>query len=219
MADLNVMLVEHAKSGLKTRLDAAVTNGDTEEAGKVAAEMAKLELATAPAPKAGPAYGNTEITAELDKLPWFGIDPKKSARVVELGKTMNPKKFSTAAEFTAALVKAVDEEFKPAGGKTEDDEEEPEEEAEPEDEETPKPKPKPRRSDAPGEADTTGARARRTAGPWAKLSDAPADVAKEIRRMTDKHLSSGATKESREKFISNALEASYGQHQRNKARK
>ena len=42
MPDLNVMLLEHAKSGLQAELDAAVTNGDTEGARK-AADTAESE--------------------------------------------------------------------------------------------------------------------------------------------------------------------------------
>jgi hypothetical protein len=106
------MLLEHAKSGLQTELDAAVTNGDTETARKVADKISALNSAAAPKPPTG--FGDAEIRAELNKLPWFGVDPKKSGRTIELGKTMDPKKFGTAAEFTTALVKVVDEEFKPA---------------------------------------------------------------------------------------------------------
>ena len=94
----------------KLNPDTAVTNGDTDAARKIADRISALNSASAPKPST--AYGDTEIRAELNKLPWFGVDPKKSGRTIELGKTMDPKKFGTAAEFTAALVKAVDEEFK-----------------------------------------------------------------------------------------------------------
>ena len=211
MPDLNVMLLEHARSGLQAQLDAAVTNGDAEAARKVADELGKLTSATAPK---APPYGDVEIRAELDKLDWFGTDPKKSGRVIELGKTMNPKKFGTASEFAAALVKAVDEEFKPAVAAVVEDEEG--EEGEDEGDDSPKPAKKPRASDGPAEGDTA-ARARRTSGPWVKMSDAPADVQKEIKRTADKF--APKTKEGREKYVEKALEAQYAAHQRNKGKK
>jgi hypothetical protein len=109
--DLNMMMREQARNGLQAQLDAAVTNGDTEAARKVAKDIAALEVSTAP--KSAP-YGSEDIKAELNKQDWFGVDPKKSAKAMEFGKTMDLAKFPTAAAFAAAVVKAVDEEFKPA---------------------------------------------------------------------------------------------------------
>lgn len=208
MPDLNVMLLEHAKSGLQAELDIAVTNGDTEAARKAADKIAKLETATAPRPSTG--FGDAEIRAELNKLPWFGVDPKKSGRTIELGKTMDPKKFGTAAEFTAALVKIVDEEFKPAASTTETDEEREAREAEEAEAAAAKEK-KLRASDGPVDGDAGGTRTRRTSGPWVKISDAPADVQKEINRTADKF--APKTKEGREKFVAKALEAHYNKAQ------
>ncbi len=74
MPDLNVMLLEHANSALRAELDTAVTNGDTEAARKAADKIAKLEAAAVPRPSTG--FGDAEIRAELNKLPWFGVDPK-----------------------------------------------------------------------------------------------------------------------------------------------
>jgi hypothetical protein len=217
MPDLNVMLLEHAKSGLQTELDTAVTNGDTEAARKAADKMAKLELANAPRPPTG--FGDAEIRAELNKLPWFGVDPKKSGRTIELGKTMDPKKFSTAAEFAAALVKAVDEDLKPAGSATEPPENETDEERETreaKEAEEAKAK-KTRASDGPADGDASGTRTRRTSGPWVKMSDAPADIQKEINRTADKF--APKTKEGREKFVAKALEAHYTKAQLAKGKK
>lgn len=211
MADLNVMLLEHARTGLQSQLDAAVTAGDTDAARKAADELAKLSSATAPK---APPYGDAEIRAELDKLDWFGTDPKKSGRVIELGKTMNPKKFSTAAEFAAALVKAVDEEFKPAAAAAGEGDEEGEDETDEEGED--KKPPKKRATDGPTDGDA-GTRARRPAGPWLKISDAPADVQKEIKRTADKF--APKTKEGREKYVEKALEAQYAAHLRSKGKK
>lgn len=211
MADLNVMLLEHARAGLQTQLDAAVTNGDTEAARKVTTELEKL--AASNAPKAPP-YTPDDVQAELAKLDWYGTDPKKSARTVELGKSMSLKKFATAAEFAAALVKAVDEEFKPVGKApgAEDEEENEEDEGDGEGgAPAPKPKPKQRASDAPNDNDAGGVRSRRTSGPWLKMSDAPADIQKEVTRTADKF--APKTKEGREKYVVKALEAQYNAHQ------
>ncbi len=217
MPDLNVMLLEHAKSGLQAELDTAVTNGDTEGARKIADKISALNSAAAPKPST--AYGDAEIRAELNKLPWFGVDPKKSGRTIELGKTMDPKKFGTAAEFTAALVKAVDEEFKPAPKEPpegETDEEREAREAEEAEAAAAKAK-KPRASDGPADGDAAGTRTRRASGPWTKMSDAPADVQKEINRTADKF--APKTKEGREKFVAKALDAHYSKAQLAKGKK
>jgi hypothetical protein len=220
MTDLNVMMREHARTGLQTQLDAAVTNGDTEAARKITADMEKLAVSTAPK---APPYGDTEIKAQLEKAEWFGTDPKKSAKAIEFGKTMDPKKFATAEAFAAALIKSVEEEF-PAAKTTPKDGDEEDEPGDEEDEpgdgagaEKPA-KPKPRRTDAPGDADTVGRSARRT-GPWTKLADAPSDIQKEIKRSADKFISSTATKEQREGFINKALESHYAAHQRKTGKK
>jgi hypothetical protein len=208
--DLNMMMREQARSGLQTQLDAAVTNGDTAQARKLADDIAKLDVATAPKPAVG--YGDAEIRAELNKLDWFGTDPKKSAKAVEFGKTMDPKKFATAEAFAAAIVKAVDEEFKPAGSTApkEEDEEDPDG-----GEGEGKPAPKKRATDGPGENDRGPGTGRRTSsGPWAKLSDAPADIQKEIKRQADKFVPANAKKETRDGYISKALESHYREHQR-----
>lgn len=216
------MLLEHAKSGLQAELDTAVTNGDTEAARNAADKIAKLETAAAPRPPAG--FGDAEIRAELNKLPWFGVDPKKSGKTIELGKTMDPKKFGTAAEFAAALVKAVDEDLKPAGTVKERPENETEEEREAREKEeaaaaeADKNKNKPRASDGPTDGDASGTRTRRaSSGPWVKMSDAPADVQKEINRTADKF--APKTKEGREKFVTKALEAHYTKAQIAKGKK
>jgi hypothetical protein len=214
--DLNMMMREQARSGLQRELDDAVTNGDTEAAHKVSEKIAQLAVQTAP--KAGP-YTPDDIRAELDKQPWFGVDPKKSAKAMEFGKTMNLAKFATAAEFAAAVVKAVDEEFKPAAAAGAGDDEEDDDE---EDDEKPEGKGKAavRRTDAPGEGDASQRTIRRaSSGPWTKLADAPADVQREIKRAADKFVPARASKEQRDGYITKALESQYQIHQRNKAGK
>jgi len=215
--DLNMMMREQARNGLQAQLDAAVTNGDTEAARKVAKDIAALEVSTAP--KSAP-YGSEDIKAELNKQDWFGVDPKKSAKAMEFGKTMDLAKFPTAAAFAAAVVKAVDEEFKPA--KAADDAGEGDDGEGDDDTEKPEGKEKAavRRTDAPGEGDATQRTVRRaTSGPWTKMADAPADIQKEIKRSADRFVSAKAPKEQRESFIAKALESHYQTHQRNKAKK
>lgn len=218
MAELNTMLLEHARAGLQVQLEVATTNGDIDAVRKVTTELEKLAVSSAPK---APPYGHAEIQAELEKQDWFGVDPKKSARAVELGKSLSLKRFGTAAEFAAALVKAVDEEFKPAGsGGTGDAEDADAEDEETENENEPtgvaRPK-KPRASDGPGDGDAGAALARRKSGPWTKMSDAPSDVQKEINRTADKF--APKTKDGREKFVAKALEAQYNAAQTRKAKK
>ena len=224
MSDLNVMMREHALAGLNTQLDAAVTNGDTEAARKITADIAKLAMSTQPK---GPPYGDAEIRAELNKLDWFGVDPKKSGLAVQLGKDMNIHKFASAVEFAAALVKAVEAEGKPAAAaakapenETDEEREEREaEEAEAAAEAAAAAKAK-RKTDGPGEGDVgVRANARARTGPWTKLTDAPADVQKEIKRSADKFVSANAPKEQREKFIAKALESHHAAHLRTKGKK
>jgi hypothetical protein len=219
MTDLNVMMREQATLGLQSQLDAAVTAGDTEAARKVSVELAKLAVSAAPK---APPYGDVEIRAELDKQAWFGTDPKKSAKALEFGKTMDPKKFATAEAFAAAIVKAVDEEFKPPAVVKEPPENETDEEKEAREAEEAEAAEaavaakagKTRKTDGPGESDTGATRTTRRSGPWTKITDAPPDIQKEIKRSADKFVSKSATKEQRESFVSKALESHYAAHQR-----
>lgn len=221
MSDLNMMMRDQARAGLQLQLDKAVTDGDTAAATKIADDIAKLALSSAPK---APPYGDVEVRAELDKQAWFGTDPKRSAKAIEFGKTMDPKKFASAEAFAIAIIKAVDAEFKPAnataaGGDegTGGDDESPEDQGEDTLGEDPPVAKKPRRTDAPGEQEAIGRSGVRTAkGPWTKLSDAPADVQKEIKRAADKFVSSTAPKEQREKYVAKALESHYGQYVQSK---
>lgn len=203
MTDLNTMIREQAATGLQAQLDAAVTAGDTEAARKVSKQMTDLALATAP-----PAQVDVQaaIRAELDKQTWYGVDPKKSAKAIEFGKTMDPKKFETPKAFADAIIKAVDEEFKaaPAAGEDDDDDTGAAGGDDDDTEDPPVAKPR-RRTDAPGEGDTLNRSGQKKSGPWTKLSDAPVDVQKEIKRQADKFMPAGSTKEQRAKFEGDAL--------------
>ena len=218
MTDLNTMMRDQARAGLQVQLDTAVTNGDTEAARKIADQMNALAVQTAPK---APPYGDVEIRAALDKQEWFGTDPKKSKAALELGKNLDPKKFANAEAFAAAVVKAVEEEFKPAtparSGDEDPENEDPENE-DPENEdaenEPEKPAKKGRRTDGPNSADSANRSARRASGPWTKLTDAPAAIQTEIKRAADKFVPANAAKERRESFIAKALESQYAIHQR-----
>lgn len=223
--DLNVMMREQARNGLQSQLDVAVTNGDTAAATKIADDIAKLAVANAPK---APPFGDADIRAELEKAPWFGIDPKKSAKAAEFGRTMDPKKFATAALFAAALVAAVDAEFKPSVKTTEDgsgenDDTDLDDDTEDDDAaeiERKAAAAKKRKTDGPGEGDAGNRSTRRTtSGPWLKLTDAPANVQAEIKRSETKLLSSNVSKEQRAKFIAGALESHYAIFQRTKGKK
>lgn len=212
MTDITTMMREQAKAGLQVQLDNAVTNGDAEAARKITDQIAQLAVQTAPK---APPYSDAEIRAHLEKVEWFGVDPKKSAKAIEFGKTLDPKKFSTAEAFATALKKAVDDEFEPPAKNEPKSENEPDPENEPGEKE----KKAKRKSDGPGENDSGNSAQRRTSGPWEKLSDAPSDVQKEIKRQADKFVSANAPKEQREKFIKIALGSHYESHQRAKGKK
>lgn len=224
MTDLATLMRDQARAGLQTQLDTAVTEGNTEAARKITDQIAALAVQTAPKT---PPYGEAEIRAEMDKFPWFGVDPKKSGRALQLGKDLNPKKFPTAEAFAAAVAKAVEEESKPATSakkEGEDDENEGSEgaegeESEGEESEGKDKKVKVRRTDGPGSQEATNRTARRTSGPWAKLADAPKEVQTEIKRSAEKFVPADAPKERREGFIKKALESHYAVHQRANAGK
>jgi hypothetical protein len=223
MTDLNVVMREQAIAGLNSQLDAAVTNGDAEAARKITKQLTDIAVQTAPK---APPFGANDIYAELAKVEWYGIDPKKSAMAETFGKTMDVKKFATAAAFAAALVKAVDDEFKPPvkeGEEEDEDDGAPEGETAEQKTERLKAKEKPaarRATDAPGEGDTLGTRpGTRSTGPWAKVGDAPRDVQAEIKRAADKFVPKSATKEQRETYIAKSLESHYAAFQRNKGKK
>ena len=223
MTDLATMMRDSARAGLQTQLDAAVTEGNIEAVRKITADIEKLAISTAPK---APPYGDAEIRAQLDKQPWFGTDPKKSAKALEFGKTMDPKKFASADAFAAAIVKAVDDEFRSAvapkkegddaddadGDDADDADGDNADDADDKDVKDKSAK-KPRRTDGPSAGDG-GNRAARKTGPWTKVSDAPKEVQAEIKRSADKFVPANAPKERREAYVAKALESHYAAHQR-----
>jgi hypothetical protein len=209
MADIETMLRQQMQQTLTNQLDTATQAGDIAAVRKTAQQIAEFAAASAqPAKK--PAFTNDDIKKAIKaKAEWFGTDPRRSAKVVEFGKNMEPESFATADAFADAVIKAVDEEFKTA--KAED--EEPVEDEEPKEEEE---KPVARKkTDAPSGDTGRSATRGRSIGPWAKLSDAPKEVADQIRVFADKS-TRNATKEAKEKFITTALATAYATAQRKK---
>lgn len=202
MTDMATLMRNQLNQSLTNQLNAAVQAGDIAAAHAATKSIAELAAASVPqqAAATGPKFSNEDIRKNMAaKAPWFGTDPKKSAKAVEFAKNMEPTAFETVEKFSDALIKAVEDEFKPAA------EPEPEEETEEE---------KPvviKKTDAP--TGDTGRSASRSgsSGPWGKLSEAPKEVADNIKRQAEKFT---RTKEAKDKFIVTALGSAYADHQR-----
>jgi hypothetical protein len=210
MADNNLetMLRNQLQANLIFKLDSATQAGDIVAARRAAQELS--EFAIQHKPTDTPQFTNADIRAALKaKAPWFGVDPRRSARAVEFGKNMEPESFKSADEFATQLIKAVDDEY------DRETEEELEEMLDEEEEEEKKVARK--RTDAPsGEARRVIPR--RTSGPWMKLSDAPKEIAAQIKASSDK-FTRNVSKEQREKYIVTALNTAYAADQRAKGKK
>ena len=208
--DVEVMLRNQVQSNLTRQLDSAVQAGDINAARKATQQLQELAVTTVKKNGVVP-FNNEDIRNRLvEKAPWFGTDPRRSAKAVEFGKNMEPQRFKSAEEFADAVIKAVADEFDPVVEEEEEDDTEEKEEA--------KDKPVVRKkTDAPSSA---GARAvpRRSSGPWAKLSDAPKEIADSIKASADK-FTRNATKEQRDKYIATALGTAYNADQRAKGKK
>jgi hypothetical protein len=212
-ADIEAMVRNKLHSDLSRSLDSAVQVGDIQAARKATQQLQELALSTVKSTGKVP-FSNEDIRSSLKtKAPWFGVDPRRSARAVEFGKNMEPQNFKDADAFADALIEAVADEFDPK-----EDEGDNEEDDGPEEKETEEKKRVARKkTDAPSGA---GARAipRRSSGPWSKLSDAPKEVADMIKASADK-FTRNATKEQRQKYIETALGTAYSADQRAKGRK
>lgn len=203
--DLNAMMRQTTLDTLNSQHEAAVVNGDVAGAKAISDKIADFKIAIAPKPATG--FGDTEVKAELNKLDWFGADPKKSAKAMEFARNMSPAKFATPEAYVAAVVKAMEDDAAPApatGGADED-----------EDDDGVKPEPKAaRRTDGP-RADDTSARGRGAGGgAWVKLSDAPKDIQTRIKGQATKFLPANATDDQKKKFTERALSSAYADHQR-----
>ena len=116
MNDLATMLKQQMENNIAGRLGRrSGDRGRSDRAQGITKEYADLQVAAVPrAPVKTPPTKEQIMSAITAKAPWFGVDPKKSALVAELGKTMLPDRFETADAFADALLKAVEEHGKPA---------------------------------------------------------------------------------------------------------
>jgi hypothetical protein len=207
--DLQQMMRNKIHNDLLGRLDYATQSGDIQAARQAAAQLADFTAKNRPPDV--PAFTNADVRAAIKaKAEWFGVDPRKSAKVVEFGKNMEPASFKSAEEFADRIIKEVEKEYEEA-----DEEPDEEEEEEDEDEKLEKELKKVARkkTDAPS---SSGARAlprRASSGPWTKLSDAPKEIAQQIKAQADK-FTRNATEEQRKKYIATALGTAYNAEQR-----
>ena len=209
--DIDAIVNIKMQANLTHQLDAATQAGDIAAARKAANQIAEFALQNK-SPDT-PTFTNADIRKSLKaKAPWFGTDPRRSAKAVEFGKNMEPTNFKTPDEFADALIKSIREEF-------EDDDapEEVEDTEEKDDEEKEAEKKVRKKTDAPSSG-MARAVPRRTSGPWVKLSDAPREIADTIKSSADK-FTRNATKEQREKYIATALGTAYAADQRSRGKK
>lgn len=216
MADnLEQMLRSQLQAGLVYKLDSATQAGDIVAARKAAQELS--EFAVKNTPPNMQQFTNADIRASLKvKAPWFGVDPRRSAKAVELGKNMEPESFKSADEFADALIKAVKKDYVDEADEEVDEADETDE-ADEEEEEKEEKKAARRKTDAPSDS-TRRAVPRRSSGLWTKLTDAPKEIAQQIKASADK-FTRNATKEQREKYIATALGAAYTADQRSRGKK
>jgi len=215
MADLEQMLKNQVQANLTYALDSATQAGDIQAARKAAQQLQEFALSTVK-PADAPSFTNADIrTAIKAKAPWFGVDPRRSAKAVEFGKNMEPQSFKSAEEFAKAIIEAVEDDFKPP--EEDDEKEEYEKEDEEEDDEKEEKKVARKKTDAPSSS-MSRAVPRKSSGPWTKLSDAPKEVADTIKKASDK-FTRNATKEQRQKYVETALATAYAADQRSRGKK
>lgn len=201
--DIQALIHAQMQNNLARALDSAVQVGDINAARNATRQLS--EIAIEQAKKTTPQFTNADIRASLKiKAPWFGVDPRRSAKAVEFGKNMEPQSFKSADEFADELIRSVDEEFETVTEEHEEDEE-------------PEKKVVRKKTDAPS-GDTARAIPRRSSGPWLKLSDAPKDTADQIKASADK-FTRNATKEQRDKYVATALATAYAADQRMRIKK
>lgn len=202
--DMATLLRTQLNHTLTNQLNQAVQAGDIQAAHAATKQIAELAVATTAPPKAaeGPKFSTEDIKKTMNaKAPWFGVDPKRSAKAVEFAKNMEPTAFKTVEEFADTLIKAVDEDFAPAKQ---------EEVEETEDEEKKEPVAR-KKTDAPSGDTGRSAISSRSSGPWAKLSDAPKETADLIRKQADKFV---RDEDKKKVYIATALGVAYADHQR-----
>jgi hypothetical protein len=231
MTDLGTMLKQQMQNNIAQSLDSAVQAGDIQAARKAATSLIELEKATAaaaPAVKKPPTLDEVK-KAVATKLPWFGIDPRKTEKLMALGRMMDPTRFDTPEAFADQLVKAYnDEDKKPARGAAaasdEDDEndenaeddEDAENDENAEDDEDAEPKRGVRRERKNGTQQPElnnsrggGATNLRTAFQTGDIKHLPRTAADEVRKSADKYARGGNERDNklRAVFIKNAVMA------------
>jgi hypothetical protein len=214
MSDLEQLYKTQMQLSLSQQLDSAVQAGDINAARRATQQIS--ELAIQNSKTASPAFTNADIRASLRiKAPWFGVDPRRSVKAVEFGKNMDPTSFKSADEFAEKLVEAVEEEFedeeKPRRQQIEDDDDSPEDEE-------PEKRAARKKTDAPSSGGARAIPRRSSSGPWMKLSDAPKEIAQQIKTSADK-FTRNATKEQRDRYIATALGTAYAADQRTRGKR
>ena len=214
MTDMATLMRKQLNASLTNQLNAAVQAGDLAAAHAATKSIAELAAASVQQqPVSGPKFSHEDIRKSMQtKAPWFGTDPRRSAKAVEFAKNMEPSVFDTVDAFSDALIKAVDEEFKPASEREPEPNEDETDEEKRAREDAFQEKPAARKkTDAPtGDTGRSASRGN-SSGPWTKLSDAPRDISDNIKRQADKFT---RTKEAKDKFIVTALGSAYADHQR-----
>lgn len=209
MSDLATLLKQQMEGTIARSLDAAVASGDTQAARAAAKQFADLQVASVP--KTSPAKKpptSDEVKAALSaKLDWFGIDPRKSAKIAEIGRNMLPERFDTAEAFADALIKTYNDEEK-AANKTTEEEEEPAEEEAVEEEEPAERKPARRNGTQQpelnaGARQTVGSNLRR-AYETGDIKFLPRAAADDVKRSASK-FAANSTDKQKEAFIRNAV--------------
>lgn len=215
MTDLATMLRQQLQNNLQASLDSAVQAGDINAARKASKDILDLNLAEARAStavKAAPTKDEIK-KAVTAKAPWFGVDPKKSAKALELAKMMDPERFETADAFADALLKSVAED-EAGTGKAADEDDEDEDSEDDEDAEAARreARRKNRQNKTPGTELAEGGRGAggssnlRRAMETGDIKSLPKDAADEIKKSASKFASRG-NEEQRKAFIVNAVKA------------
>lgn len=225
MTDLATMLKQQMQNTLTAQLDSAVQAGDIAAARKAAQAVSELAVASVPR-TSGKSVPTTDAikAALMAKADWFGVDPRKSAKAVELGKMMDPSRFETAEAFADSLLKEIEKDEKAAGKDDdnedgEDDENQDGEDGESEDAEAEAAAEKrrearrndKRRDGTAGRELNVGGRSApgnslRQAFETGDIKHLPRSVADEIKKTADK-FARNATKEQKAAFIKNAVTA------------
>jgi len=227
MTDLNTMLRQQMVANLTATLDQATQAGDIQASRKAAQQLAEFSVAAAAAapkpPKKPPTVDEIKI-AIAKKADWFGIDPRRSAQIVELGKMMDPDRFENADAFADALLKEYEKDLRHGGPRDPEDEDDSGNEEESDDEtgedddndegrtmRTQRREARPARRNGSVQPElnagsrSTGNNMRR-AFETGDIKNLPRTAADSIRKAADR-MANKATKEQRAAFIQNAVKA------------